>query len=395
MDELISLAALGVAAIAAPLAARVTGVPCVVIEMVVGLVLGPSLLGLVDPSGPWVTFLYEFGLIYLLFMAGLEVRAEFLRERALDSLAIGSASTLAPFAMGYALGLVLGVEPALLGVTLSTTSVGVVLPAVREIEEVINSSGGSGLTRLLIGATAVSDMLSMLMLAFALPTEVPPWMTALAVAAMSLSVPWASSLRGYSRLVESMSALEERYSFTSRLSLVLMILLAAGAHLAGAHAVVGSFFAGVLISELVSDIRHLEDRLVSFGYSLFLPAFFLVAGARIDLPTMLSAGRLHTIPAMLVASYAGKILGVYASARIRGVEGERALVMGNLMWAKLSLVVAAAEAGLDLGLIGVDWYSTMVLFALFTVLLAPLAARALAERYARLVISVEEAEQAI
>ncbi len=191
-----------------------------------------------------------------------------------------------------------------------------------------------------------------------------------------------------------MGELEERYHFSSRLSLVSMIVLSALAEASGVHAVVGSFFAGVLVSELTKGSRELLEKLSSFGYSLFIPMFFLLAGARIDLPSALAGGNLALLAAILPLSFVGKVGAVYAAARAVGQPGERAWVMGSLMWAKLSLVVAAAEAGLSLGRIDGGVYSTLVLFALLTVLAAPLGARVFGSRAARAVYLVESSEEA-
>ncbi|MDK2383258.1 MAG: cation:proton antiporter, partial [Candidatus Korarchaeota archaeon] len=79
-SEIVQLALLGVLAIICPLIARKTGVPCVVVEIAMGIVIGRSFLNLVQPDLPWFSFLFDFGLIYLLFLAGLEVELEFLKE---------------------------------------------------------------------------------------------------------------------------------------------------------------------------------------------------------------------------------------------------------------------------------------------------------------------------
>ncbi len=384
--ELLTLALVGLLALIAPLISRLTEVPCVVLEIALGIVFGQSVLGLIAVEGPWTTFLFDFGLIYLLFMAGLEVEARFLRQNAVDSMIIGVLSTLVPFAVGYSFGLVVGFSPELAGVIFSTTSVGVVLPAAKELEHLFRGLEGSDRVpfhKLLIGATAVSDMLSMFMLAFMIERRGANVQTlALIAAAGILLLPFYRALQAYGRLASRMVELERRYHFTTRMSMVLMIVLAAAAELVGVHAVVGSFFAGVLVSVLTEGYERLGENLVSFGYSLFLPAFFLLAGAKVNLPEVVAAGELWLLPAFLALSYVGKLVGVYAPARLRGHSREVSLTMGTLMWAKLSLVIAASEAALRLGLADLGVYSTAVLFALFTVLLAPLAAKMLASKTA-------------
>ena len=166
--EIAQLAILGVLAVICPLIARRTGVPCVVVEILMGILVGQSFLNLVQPDLPWFSFLFDFGLIYLLFLAGLEVELEFLREHFFIAMVVGTSATLIPFSLGYLLGAALNINPWLIGVVSSTTSVGVVLPTVIEMKHMLEESEHEGMTTfsdLLLGATAVSDMLSMFLLA--------------------------------------------------------------------------------------------------------------------------------------------------------------------------------------------------------------------------------------
>ncbi len=389
--ELLTLAVLGILALVAPLVSRVTEIPCVVLEIGLGILFGSSVLGIIQVGGPWTTFLFDFGLIYLLFLAGLEVEARFLREHAVDSLLIGTLSTIVPFAVGYAIGTAAGFSPVLAGLIFSTTSVGVVLPTAKELEHLFNNVRGSSsmsFSKLLIGATAVSDMLSMFMLAFMIESKDAVGETiVLLIMTAILLLPFYRALKIYSKMTTRLRELESRYHFTTRLSMVLMIVLAALAEIIGVHAVVGSFFAGVLISVLTEGSERLSDNLLSFGYALFLPAFFLLAGAKVDLPSMLAAGNLWLLPVFLVFSYLGKLSGVYTGARLRGLSKSVSFTMGTLMWAKLSLVIAASEAALRIGSVGEEVYSTAVVFAMLTVLLAPIAARLLISNSARRIAS--------
>jgi len=389
--ELTSLAILGVLALVAPLIARATSIPCVVIEMIAGIILGKSLLGLINVEGPWASFLFEFGLIYLLFLAGLEIEARFLKENILDSLLIGSLSTAIPFVLGYLVGTSIGVNPILLGVIFSTTSVGVVLPTAKEIEHLFKGQGTKrSFSKLLIGATAVSDMESMFVLAFLVEggARVETLATVMVMFLLFL-IPLYRAAKAYSRLIRKIRDLEERYHFTTRLSMVLMIIFAALAEVIGIHAVVGAFFAGILVSELAGGYEKLADNLASFGYALFLPMFFLITGAKADIPAVITKGNLLLLPLFLFLSYAGKLGGVYAPAKARGMDNGSAIMMGTLMWAKLSLVIAAVEAGLSLGFIKEEMYSTIILFALLTVLLAPLFAKLIVSRFLKKEVEVK------
>ncbi len=390
-SEIVQLAILGVLAIVCPLIARRTGIPCVVVEIGMGILVGRSLLNLVQPDLPWFTFLFDFGLIYLLFLAGLEVELEFLRENFLTALQVGTVATLVPFLLGYALGLALGVNPWLIGVVSSTTSVGVVLPTVLEMRHLLEPGavgsgrkGGDGpsFSDLLLGATAVSDMLSMFLLAFFVEGSNLSLETAWILILLFLVMyPSYRLIKAYSRLTERVQVLEMRYHFSTRLSMVLMIIFAAMAEASGVHGVIGAFFAGVLVSELIYSSEHLLRNLASFGYALFLPAFFLLTGVKVDVVDAVLRTNLWLLPGLVGLSLLGKVAGAAVSAwRVLGMK--RSVVMGTLMWAKLSLVIAAAETGLRLGTIDEGLYSSLVLYSLVTAFGAPFLARLLVGRWA-------------
>ncbi len=368
-SDIASLAILGLASIVAPLVARRSGIPCVVIEIMLGMLLGKSILGVVDVTSDWIGFLFDFGLIYLLFLAGLEVEMDFLRKGGKDSLIIGTSATLVPFALGYLLGLALNVSPELVGVISSTTSVGIVLPTITEMKL---NSGSDSFYKLTIGATAVSDMLSMFILAMVIQETSPNTDTLImAAVALALIYPSYKAVKLYSRVVHKISDMEERYHFSTRLSMVLMVVFTYLAESVGIHGVVGAFFAGIIISELIESVDYLLKNLASFGYALFIPMFFLITGSKIDLMAIFSGGNALLIVGLILISLVGKVAGVYFSAKGRGLNGRKAFSMGIIMWAKLSLVIAAAEAGLRIGLIDIGIYSTIVVYALITVFLSP------------------------
>ncbi len=369
-SDVASLAILGLASIVAPWIARKSGIPCVVIEIIIGVLLGQSILGAVDINSEWVDFLFNFGLIYLLFLAGLEVEMDFLKKGGKDSLIIGSLATLVPFTLGYLLGLGLGVYPELIGVISSTTSVGIVLPTITEMK--IADGGSNSFYKLTLGATAVSDMLSMFILAMVIQETSPRLDTVImAILALILIYPSYKAVKLYSKVVHRLSDMEEKYHFSSRLSMVLMVVFTYLAESAGVHGVVGAFFAGIIISELIESVDYLLKNLAAFGYSLFIPMFFLITGSKIDLFSVVAGGNLILIVGLVLVSLIGKVLGVYFPAKGVGIGKREAFSMGIIMWAKLSLVIAAAEAGFRIGLIDIGTYSTIVIYALITVFLSP------------------------
>ncbi len=382
VDQIIELAILGSIALISPLVAKKTSIPCVVVEIIIGMVIGQSFLNLIHPELPWLSFLFDFGLIYLLFLAGLEVELEFLKEHFLSAITVGTAATLLPFVLGYILGIVTEIDPWLIGVVSSTTSVGIVLPTVMEMKDLFNGQSSEvKFSDLLLGATAVSDMLSMFLLAFFVEgSRISIGSGIVLILLFLVLYPSYKLIKVYSKQTEAVSSLESGYHFSTRLSMVLMIIFAAMAEVSGVHGVIGAFFAGVVISELLYSREYLLRNLASFGYALFLPAFFLLTGVKVDIVDAIIKVNILLLPGLIVLSFLGKVIGVVMTAK--GIIGlKKSILMGTMMWAKLSLVIAAAETGLILGTIGDALYSSLILYSLITAFGAPFLTRFLAGRW--------------
>ncbi len=381
VNQIIELAILGSLALISPVVAKKTRIPCVVVEILFGIAMGQSFLNVIHPGLPWFSFLFDFGLIYLLFLAGLEVELEFLKEHFLSALIVGTAATLLPFILGYSLGAAIGIDPWLIGVISSTTSVGIVLPTILEMKDLFDD-GGNGIkfSDLLLGATAVSDMMSMFLLAFFVEgSRISIGSGLILILLFLIMYPSYRLIKEYSKQ-EAVQSLESGYHFSTRLSMVLMIIFAAMAEISGVHGVIGAFFAGVIVSELTSLREHLLKNLASFGYALFLPAFFLLTGVKVDFMGAILKVNVLLLPGLIILSFLGKVLGVTVSAR--GLIGlKKSVLMGTMMWAKLSLVIAAAETGLMLGTIGDVLYSSLIIYSLITAFGAPFLARFLAKRW--------------
>jgi len=225
----------------------------------------------------------------------------------------------------------LDVNPPLIGVVSSTTSVGLVLPIVLEMRHLLEASDEKpSFSDLLLGATAVSDMLSMFLLAFFVEGSLLSLDTAWLLLLMLVLYPSYRLIKVYSRLTEKVQALERSYHFSTRLSMVLMIIFAAMAEASGVHGVIGAFFAGVLISELLYSSEYLLRNLTSFGYSLFLPAFFLLTGVKVNLVNAILKTNLWLLSSLIILSLLGKVLGVAASAR-KSLGLRKAVIMGTFI----------------------------------------------------------------
>ncbi len=353
--------------LAAPAISRLARIPVIVVELLMGIAVGRSLLGVVAGDAPWLSTMALIGFIYLMFVVGLEIEVALLRSHLGKVMLISLGSFLVSFALGYLVALTFHLPPLFIGVALSTTSMGVVLPTVKEV------AYREELGHVLLGSAIVVDILSMFALAYVIEAPVVGPMTTilllLALTLFTLLVFIARKVGGLGRLLP---LCRPGYYIGVRLSLALIFTFAIMAEFIGVHAIIGSFFAGLIVSELLGDVEEVIERLLSFGYGFFIPIFFIAVGARTDLISLISnLKNLEVFAALFTAGYIGKIAGITPISRLLGFNKAESLSMGFAMSARLSLIVAAAELGLEFGLINLDVYSTLVLLAILSVILSP------------------------
>lgn len=348
-----------------PLAKRIN-VPVIVLEIIAGIILGKSVLGLVPPHGA-IDFFASFGLIYLLFLAGVEIDIAALREKLGPAVVIAFASLAVPFAAGILLSTAFSVHPLILGTILSTTSLGIVLPLAKEFKH------RKRFSKLLLSSVTIVDIVSMFLLALTLTAldgslGISFLYSALAVLALFL-LPWLLSKSWFR------SRLQKRAYFDTevRLSFAIILGLAAVSEAFGFHSIIGAFIAGLIISEVTPDESHLEERLESFGYGFFIPLFFIIMGVNVDLPALFSdVAVLELLGVIVIVGILTKVLGAGLAAKLMGLTWQDSTAFGFFHAARLSLIIAAAEIARQQGLIDGTLFSMLVLLAVATSLLAPL-----------------------
>jgi len=369
LSEIYALALILSAVFITYIASRRFDLPVIVLEVLTGIMLGKSVLNIVSYD-MWLDFLADFGLMYLMFLAGLEMGVKEFRKGSV-LLALGSLMT--PFLLGSLLGLFLGVPPLLLGTLLSTTSIGVVLPVLRGLTH------DKDFKRLTLESAFLVDALSMFLLTLSLEASRGTTLILLAfslVFALTLFIlPVTLRKLNISEKMQQWSGEREHFDYEVRLCFALIAFLAVVFEILGFHMVLGSFLAGLIVSELTVKGGALERRLSDFGYGFFIPLFFIAVGLTVNIRALIRPEWLSMLLLLLAMGVGGKLLGVAAIGKILGLSTNAGLAMGILHSARLSLILAGAKIGLELGLLTEEVYSTIVIFAIMTVLLCPAIAR--------------------
>jgi len=354
-----------------PPLARRAGIPVIVAEILFGIIIGKTLFDLV-PDDPIIDFFSSFGLVYLMFLAGLETDLGKMRWKNLrKALAIGLVSITVPFLAGYFIAPWVGVHPLLLGTILCTTSLGLILPMLKEL----NLS--PQLSRLLLASVILVDILSLFLLAFALATiqgqlEFRFFYSLIGIVILFF-VPWIINKRRLRRKITSKLFRKSYFEMEMRVAFALIFLLGAVSLQLGFHSIIGAFIAGLLISEILPRATLESEKLQSFGYSFFVPLFFIFTGAKVNLVAVFT--NMSNITVLLVIIAVGmlaKVVSVAVATRLSGVKStRRSIAFGLFHTARLSLILAAADISIRLGLIGERLFSIFVILAVVTSTVAP------------------------
>jgi Kef-type K+ transport system membrane component KefB len=375
--NLLIVAAVGFAApFVLGLAPRVR-LPSVVVEIVAGIVIGPSVLGLVEIDES-VEVIALLGLAFVLFLAGLEIDFERLRGAVLRLTAVAFAGSFA-IAVLVALALSAGglVEtPLLVAIILCATSLGVLVPVLKDAGEIATTFG-----QLIIAAASIADFGAIILLSIFFSGEGGTGATLLLLGGVFATAAAVSPVvRGAERSRRIRADLLRLQDTTAqirvRAAVVLFVGFAALAEWLGLEVILGAFIAGAIISLADRDrvMTHPDFRrkLEAIGFGVFIPVFFVASGVRFDLGALTaSTSSAVMVPVFLAALVV--VRGLPALAYRRALDRRRTAIAGLLQATSLPFIVAATGIGLELGLLDAAESAALIGAGLLSVLLFPVA----------------------
>ena len=356
--------------------------PAVVLEIVVGIVVGPSGLGWVEIDEP-IAVLSLIGLAFLLFLAGLEVEFQKLRGRVLK---LAGGGFLLSFAIAVAAGLALKAggfvsQPLFTAIVLSATSLGIIVPLLKDSGE-----SGSSFGQLVIAAGSIADFGAVILLTLFFSREATGTTEKILLLAsfLALAVVTGFVVAGAERLALVHDAVRRLANTTAQIrvrgAFVLMIAFAALAQGLGLEVILGTFAAGAILKLVDRDemMMHPEfqTKLEAVGYGVFIPVFFVASGLRFDLGALFSsADTVARVPIFLAALLI--VRGLPALLYRGDIGGRMAAVAGLLQATSLPFIVAATQIGLDLDVVTEANAAAFIAAGLLSVLIFPITALSL------------------
>ena len=360
--------------------------PAIVLEIVVGIVVGPSGLGWVKPDLP-VSILALIGLAFLLFLSGLEIDVERLRGPILKLTAIG-------FAVSFVIAIVIGIglhaggfvkSPLFVAIVLVATSLGVIVPVLKDSGNISSSFG-----QLVIAAASIADFGAIILLSVFFSgkgststagTLILLGVFGLVVALVGLVIAGVEHSLGLSRVLRRLQ--DTTAQIRVRAAFLLLIAFTALADSVGLETILGAFAAGALLSLIDRDeaMTHPQFRLKleAVGFGVFIPVFFVTSGVRFDLNALFaSTSTVARVPLFLLAIYLARGLPAFVYVRLLGRS--RAVIAGVLQATSLPFIVAATQIGVQLGVVTRASAAALVAAGLLSVIISPALGLALLRR---------------
>lgn len=376
--------------------ARKLGQPQVVGEMIAGVLIGPSLLGLLFPAaqkqifpGESLNILYvgaQLGVGLYMFLVGVEFKTEFFRARIRSAASVSIAGMLVPFACAIALAPWLMKIPGLFSDKINTfeailfLGAAISITAFPMLARIIYERGmtGTPLGTLALSAGAIDDAAAWCVLAIVLASfqKLPDGSVNIAIAFKAIGGGLGYALLmivAGRKLLAPLGRMAERAGKISPtlLSIVLMLfcLSAWAMDAIGIHAVFGGFLLGTAMPRgfFATELRK---KLEPFAVVFLLPIFFTFSGLKTRLDMVNSPQLLLIALVVLAASVLGKGAACWAAARLNGEDNRTALAVGTLMNSRGLMELIIINIGLQKGVIEPGLFSILVLMAIVTTLMA-------------------------
>ncbi|MCR6547014.1 cation:proton antiporter [Dehalobacterium formicoaceticum] len=364
---------------------KILAVPIVVGEIIAGIIIGKSGLNLIHGNIS-LDFLADFGFAFLMFLSGLEIDLKFLSIKKVNCqnqwyrtpLVLSSLLFLGTLMLGFCLVYVMGLfgvvsNKVIMTLILSTTSLGVVVPTLKE-KKLLGTEYG----QTILFSALVADFATMFLI--------------------TLFVSWYSSNNSLHMLLISfiffafyifykighkimkMKIIDELADGTSqikvRIAFVLILAFISLAQILGVEMILGAFLAGVIVSSLNErGTSQIYNKLDAIGYGFFISIFFIRVGANFEVQTVLRNPKsIYLLPALLITAYLVKIVPSLILKLIfkLNFSWRETLAGGALLSSRISLIIAASSIGVRLGLVSNEINGAVILLAIITCTISPL-----------------------
>jgi Kef-type K+ transport system membrane component KefB len=351
------------------------GLPGLIGLVIGGFVVGSHGLGLIHAGNQTVPELGKLGLLYLMFVAGLELDLQVMREYQRGAVIFGLIAFIIPAAGGVSVGLLLGWEtPAtiLVGALLASHTL-IVYPNLRDA-----GLSGNPAVAVAVGATVLTDTIALVVLALVAGTQTGSGSIPVIVGeiALGLLVLIAVGLFALPRVVDAAfrrwgSDRVARYVVI----IVALLFMATLAQVFDIEGIVGAFFAGIALNRLVPNEGPSMERVEFFGAAVFIPIFLVSIGLLLDPHVMFTGHTLGLAALLIAAALGGKAIACALAGPIMHFDWPQRLAMYVLTIPQAAATLAVSLVGFEIGVFGVSVVNAVLVLILVSILVAALIAQ--------------------
>ncbi len=366
------------------LIARKLKAPQVVGEIIAGLVVGPSVLGIVKLN-QFLDICAGLGVVLLMFSAGLGTNLKQLLHTGVKALLIACAGVLVPLIggtllyMGFygfsAIGTPQFFTAVFIGVIMTATSVSITVETLKELGKLKTELGTT-----ILSAAIIDDVIGIMVLTFVIgfknPDSNPGFVALSTLAFFALSV-----VLGFV-IYKAFKIIDKRWPHTRRIPILALALCFGLSYVAekvfGIADITGAYVAGIILSKL-HDSDYIEQKMDINSYMIFGPIFFASIGLKTEISGFTWELLLFSL-AFVAVALVSKIIGCGAMSRLCGFKGSDTLKVGVGMMTRGEVALIVAQRGLTEGMIGSQYFTSVILLIIVSSILTPIVLKLL---YAR------------
>ena len=366
---------------------RRVGMPAVIGQLLVGIILGPAMLGWVT-SNNFVHIFSEIGVVILMFMAGLESDLDLLKKYLKPATSVALFGVIAPIILVYLLGRIYNFtneEAIFLGVTFAATSVSISVEVLKELKKLDTKEGTT-----ILGAAVIDDILAVLILSVLVSifsdvaqAEGGHTQSNLGVGILIQVIYFIGIYLVFRWIAPLLMKISEKLPISSSeilMSLVICLGMAFFADLVGLSAVVGSFFAGVAVAQTPYQ-QEIDSSIEPIGYAVFIPMFFVSIGLNMTFKGLLTNWLFIVI--LLVLALLTKWGGCGLGAKMLGMSWHSGDIIGAGMVSRGEMALIIAQVGYEAHLLSDKFYSSVIIVIILTTIIAPFMLKSAIMRQAK------------
>lgn len=350
------------------------GQPAVLGKLIVGIILGPAVLGWIQ-NGVFIKDLAEIGVLLLMFIAGLETDLDQMRKDWKAAIAVAVGGVVLPFIGGYLIALEFGIQQnnaLFIGTIFTATSVSISAQVLKDINKLSSREGTT-----ILGAAVVDDVLGVILLAVLMSLTgtgvVGAGDVSIGLLVCKIIIFFAVILLVGWLVVPLVMRILEPLKVTEAVITAALVICFSFAYFAewmGMAGIIGTYAAGIAISHTRYK-KIVEAKIEPIAYSIFVPVFFVSIGLNVTFEGLTSTREIIFLVLITLMAIITKVVGSVIGAKLTGFSTKSSFVIGSGMISRGEVALIIATMGLNSGILHQDFYTPIIIMVVVTTLITP------------------------